>query len=33
MFRYEVQDLHIQEVLPQMVAISEAYIQVFKRQQ
>ena len=32
-FRYEVQDLHIQEVLPQMVAISEAYIQVFKRQQ
>jgi hypothetical protein len=31
-YRYEVQDLHIQEVLPQMVAISEAYIQVFKRQ-
>lgn len=29
---YEVQDLIIQEVVPDAVAISEAYIQVYERQ-
>uniref|UniRef100_A0A803M1M7 U4/U6.U5 tri-snRNP-associated protein 2 n=2 Tax=Chenopodium quinoa TaxID=63459 RepID=A0A803M1M7_CHEQI len=30
---YEVQDLHVSETLPQMVALSEAYIQVYELQQ
>ncbi|KNA12437.1 hypothetical protein SOVF_125660 [Spinacia oleracea] len=29
---YEVQDLHVSETLPQMVALSEAYIQVYELQ-
>jgi U4/U6.U5 tri-snRNP-associated protein 2 len=28
---YEVQDLSVVEVLPQMVALSEAYLQVYER--
>jgi len=31
--RYEVQDLHVSETLPQMVALSEAYMQVYEQQQ
>lgn len=30
---YEVQDLHVSETLPQMVALSEAYMQVYEQQQ
>ncbi|KMT04214.1 hypothetical protein BVRB_8g185090 [Beta vulgaris subsp. vulgaris] len=30
---YEVQDLHVSETLPQMVALSEAYMQVYELQQ
>lgn len=29
---YEMQDLHVQETLPQMVALSEAYIQIYEQQ-
>lgn len=29
---YEVQDLQVTEVLPQVVALSEAYLQVYERQ-
>ncbi|TXG69708.1 hypothetical protein EZV62_004643 [Acer yangbiense] len=31
--RYEIQDLHVSETLPQMVALSEAYMQIYERQQ
>jgi U4/U6.U5 tri-snRNP-associated protein 2 len=30
---YEVQDLRVGEVLPQMVALSEAYLQVYELKQ
>ncbi|XP_044509686.1 U4/U6.U5 tri-snRNP-associated protein 2-like [Mangifera indica] len=30
---YEVQDLHVSETLPQMVALSEAYMQIYEQQQ
>ncbi|TXG69150.1 hypothetical protein EZV62_004085 [Acer yangbiense] len=30
---YEIQDLHVSETLPQMVALSEAYMQIYERQQ
>lgn len=30
---YEVQDLRVTEVLPQMVALSETYLQVYELQQ
>ncbi|CAI5463932.1 unnamed protein product [Closterium sp. Yama58-4] len=30
---YEMQDLHVTETLPQMVALSEAYIQIYEQQQ
>ncbi|KAK3218897.1 hypothetical protein Dsin_012867 [Dipteronia sinensis] len=30
---YEIHDLHVSETLPQMVALSEAYMQIYKRQQ
>ncbi|KAL0534388.1 hypothetical protein IC582_028678 [Cucumis melo] len=30
---YEMQDLHVSETLPQMVALSEAYMQIYERQQ
>lgn len=30
---YEVQDLSVVEVLPQMVALSETYLQVYERRQ
>jgi len=30
-FWYEMQDLHVQERLTQLVAVSEAYIQFWKR--
>ncbi|KAL4367089.1 hypothetical protein GQ457_05G030980 [Hibiscus cannabinus] len=30
---YEMQDLHVSETLPQMVALSEAYMQIFEQQQ
>jgi U4/U6.U5 tri-snRNP-associated protein 2 len=32
-FRYEMQDLHVSETLPQMVALSEAYMQIYEQQQ
>lgn len=28
---YEVQDLHVRDVLPEMIALSEAYIQIYER--
>lgn len=28
---YELQDLHVIDVLPQMVALSETYIQIYKQ--
>lgn len=28
---YEIQDLHVQEVLPQLIALSESYIMVYRR--
>lgn len=31
--RYEMQDLHVAETLPQMVALSEAYMQIYEQQQ
>ena len=31
--RYEMQDLHVAETLPQMVALSETYIQIYEQQQ
>lgn len=31
--RYEMQDLHVSETLPQMVALSEAYMQIYEQQQ
>jgi hypothetical protein len=31
-FRYELQDLHVTEILPQMVALSEAYLQIYEQQ-
>ncbi|GLU12179.1 hypothetical protein SLE2022_288800 [Rubroshorea leprosula] len=30
---YEIQDLHVSETLPQMVALSEAYMQIYEQQQ
>lgn len=30
---YEMQDLHVSETLPQMVALSETYMQIYERQQ
>ncbi|KAK1576875.1 hypothetical protein Q3G72_017144 [Acer saccharum] len=30
---YEIQDLHVSKTLPQMVALSEAYMQIYERQQ
>ncbi|KAI3725585.1 hypothetical protein L1987_65376 [Smallanthus sonchifolius] len=30
---YEMQDLHVAETLPQMVALSEAYMQIYEQQQ
>ncbi|KAG5252478.1 U4/U6.U5 tri-snRNP-associated protein [Salix suchowensis] len=30
---YEMQDLHVSETLPQMVALSEAYLQIYEQQQ
>uniref|UniRef100_A0A6M2F804 USP domain-containing protein n=1 Tax=Populus davidiana TaxID=266767 RepID=A0A6M2F804_9ROSI len=30
---YEMQDLHVSETLPQMVALSEAYVQIYEQQQ
>ncbi|XP_010252642.1 PREDICTED: U4/U6.U5 tri-snRNP-associated protein 2 [Nelumbo nucifera] len=30
---YEIQDLHVAETLPQMVALSEAYMQIYEQQQ
>lgn len=30
-FRYEMQDLHVTETLPQMVALSEAYMQIYEQ--
>ncbi|KAL8138759.1 hypothetical protein V2J09_004760 [Rumex salicifolius] len=30
---YEMQDLHVTETLPQMVALSEAYMQIYEQQQ
>ncbi|KAL6132560.1 hypothetical protein ACLB2K_064801 [Fragaria x ananassa] len=30
---YEMQDLHVSEALPQMVALSEAYMQIYEQQQ
>jgi U4/U6.U5 tri-snRNP-associated protein 2 len=32
-FRYEMQDLHVDETLPQMVALSETYMQIYEQQQ
>ncbi|RWW47601.1 hypothetical protein BHE74_00046388 [Ensete ventricosum] len=32
-FRYEMQDLHVTETLPQMVALSEAYMQIYEQQE
>ncbi|GAQ87822.1 Spindle pole body protein - Sad1p [Klebsormidium nitens] len=29
---YELQDLHVTEILPQMVALSEAYLQIYEQQ-
>ena len=29
--RYEMQDLHVTETLPQMVALSEAYMQIYEQ--
>ena len=31
--RYEMQDLHVTETLPQMVALSETYMQIYEQQQ
>ncbi|CAI9109179.1 OLC1v1008953C1 [Oldenlandia corymbosa var. corymbosa] len=31
--RYEMQDLHVSETLPQMVALSETYMQIYEQQQ
>lgn len=31
--RYEMQDLHVSETLPQMVALSEAYMQIYEQHQ
>lgn len=31
MNRYEMQDLHVTETLPQMVALSEAYMQIYEQ--
>ena len=31
--RYEMQDLHVNETLPQMVALSETYMQIYEQQQ
>lgn len=30
--RYELEDLHVVDVLPQMVALSETYLQVYQQQ-
>lgn len=30
--RYELEDLHVVDVLPQMVALSETYVQVYQQQ-
>ncbi|KAI5327188.1 hypothetical protein L3X38_026584 [Prunus dulcis] len=30
---YEMQDLHVSETLPQMVALSETYMQIYEQQQ
>ena len=27
---YEMQDLHVDEIMPQMIALSEAYVQVYE---
>ena len=32
-FRYEMQDLHVSETLPQMVALSETYMQIYEQHQ
>ena len=32
-FRYEMQDLHVAETLPQMVELSEAYMQIYELQE
>jgi hypothetical protein len=31
LLRYEMQDLHVTETLPQMVALSEAYMQIYEQ--
>ncbi|KAK1352205.1 U4/U6.U5 tri-snRNP-associated protein 2-like [Heracleum sosnowskyi] len=31
--RYEMQDLHVSETLPQMVALSETYVQIYEQQE
>lgn len=28
---YEMQDLHVTEILPQMITLTEAYVQIYKR--
>jgi hypothetical protein len=33
MFRYEMQDLHVSETLPHLVALSETYMQIYEQQQ
>jgi len=30
--RYEMQDLHVSETLPHLVALSEAYMQIYEQQ-
>ena len=27
---YEMQDLHVRDILPQMITLSESYVQVYK---
>ena len=29
--RYEVQDLHVQETMPQLIGLSESYIIIYER--
>ena len=31
LLRYEMQDLHVTETLPQMVALSETYMQIYEQ--
>lgn len=32
-FRYEMQDLHVTSILPQMITLTEAYIQIYELKQ